>query len=612
MVPLIRDDQEPGRVQQIKYESISHKGKIVMRKNPPFKYILLAIFSSAISACSTIEKPINHSSTDTKKQGAVLRYDTVHHPVIARGGMVSTQNRIASEVGKDILLQGGNAVDSAVAIGFALAVTLPRAGNIGGSGFILMYLREKNQTIALDFRSMAPNLASLDELKTQEGEVDWHAMSFGAKAPGVPGTVAGLYKAWSEHGVLPWASLLKPAIELAENGFIITPDLAFALSEAEKLMAPFPSSTKIFMRSNGAAPIAGDRLYQKDLAWSLKQIAENGADAFYRGEIAKKIDGYMRATNGFMRLDDLNSYEVAQREPISTNFNGHNVVTMPPVSGGGIAILQMLNVLSEFPMSSYAQGSAESLHIIAETMKRVAANRRVGIGDPDFVDVPTKTMIGADVARFIAKDISLTESKDVKSISPLDVSPFESADTTHYSVADSQGNVVSTTYTLGYSFGSGLVIPGTGILMDNQIRNFSHRIPNHANSMTGGKRMVSTMAPTIVFNPMGEPYLVTGSPGGSRIPNIVTQLIVNTVQYGMNVAQATHAPRIHQQWRTPNLGYESGHSVDTLTLLESKGHTIERQQTMGSTQSIMIKDGYFYGSADPRRPGAAALGVDRH
>jgi gamma-glutamyltranspeptidase/glutathione hydrolase len=243
-------------------------------------------------------------------------------------------------------------------------------------------------------------------------------------------------------------------------------------------------------------------------------------------------------------------------------------------------------------------------------MKRVAANRRVGIGDPDFVEVPTEKMISREVAKFIANDIDLEGSRDVKTISPLDVSPFESSETTHYSVADSQGNVVATTYTLGYSFGSGLVIPGTGILLDNQIRNFSHRVPDHANAMQGGKRMVSTMAPTIVFTSNGSPFLVTGSPGGSRIPNIVTQMIVNTTQYGLNVAQATHAPRIHQQWRTPNLGYEAGHSVDTLKLLESKGHTVEQQQTMGSTQSILMKDGFFYGSADPRRPGAAALGVD--
>jgi len=375
-------------------------------------------------------------------------------------------------------------------------------------------------------------------------------------------------------------------------------------------MSNYPSSVNAYMDADGNAPKAGSKLIQPDLAWSLKQIARDGADAFYQGVIAQKIDAFMQASGGYIRLSDLSAYEVKQREPISTTFNNHKVVTMPPVSGGGIAVLQMLNVLSQFPMESYAAGSAESLHVIAETMKRVAANRRVGIGDPDFVSVPTQAMISERVAKVIAASIDLKKSTPVTDLTPMDVSPYASPETTHYSVVDAAGNAVATSYTLGYSFGSGLVIPGTGIILDNQLRNFSHRVLNHSNVMQAGKRMLSTMCPTFVFNAEGKLFLVTGSPGGGRIPNIVTQLIVNTVQYGMNIAEATHAPRIHQQWRTPGLGVESGISVDTIKLLEMRGHTVEQQQTMGSTQSILLKNGYLYGSSDPRRPGAAALGID--
>ena len=552
----------------------------------------------------------NVSATANTSNGAILRYDIVHHPVIAKYGMVASQNYLATEVGRDILAGGGNAVDSAIAVGFALAVTLPRAGNIGGSGFMLIHMAGAEDTIALDFRSAAPELAQLSDFKDENGKIDWFTMSFGAKAPGVPGSVAGLYRAWEMHGSLPWKSLLAPAIKLARDGIQVTEDLSFALQEAEALMLKYPSSSKAYLTKEGKAPAAGEILVQNDLVWSLTEIAEHGADAFYRGAIAQKIEDYMQVADGYISKRDLGAYKVEQRKAISTQFNGYKVVTMPPVSGGGIAMLQILNVLSEFPMSSYAAGSADSLHVIAETMKRVAANRRVSIGDPDFVDVPTEAMISKRVAKVIANDIDLNKSTDVVNVSPMDVSPYESADTTHFSVADRYGNAVSTTYTLGYSFGSGLVIPGTGILLDNQLRNFSHRVTDHANVMQAGKRMASTMSPTIVFNPQGDVFLVTGSPGGGRIPNIVAQVIVNTVQYNMNIAQATHAPRIHQQWRTPNLGVEKGISVDAIKLLEMRGHTVEQQQTMGSTQSIMLRDGYMYGSSDPRRPGAATLGVD--
>lgn len=554
--------------------------------------------------------PVKQTATRSASSGAVLRYDTVHHPVLARRGMVVSQNELASEVGREILEAGGNAVDAAIATGFALAVTLPRAGNIGGSGFMLIHMAEESKTIALDFRSAAPATADLSQFKDANGEIDWFTMSFGPKAPGVPGTVAGFHEAWSRYGTLPWSSLLQPAIKLAAEGIEVSDDLAYALAEARQVMSVYPSSVAAYMGADGKAPKSGSVLKQADLAWSMTELAEHGAAAFYNGSIAEKIVAFMQASGGYISAADLQNYKVRERLPISTTFNEHTVTTMPPVSGGGIAILQMLNVLSEFPMETYGAGGAESLHVIAETMKRVAANRRVNIGDPDYVRVPTATMTGKRVAQAIASDIDLSKSTPVDVLEPMDVSPYESPETTHYSVVDGAGNAVATTYTLGYSFGSGLVIPGTGILMDNQLRNFSHRVLDHANVMQAGKRMVSTMSPTLVFDPEGDLFLVTGSPGGGRIPNIVTQLIINTVQYGMNIAEATHAPRIHQQWRTPELGVEPGVSPDTIRLLRLLGHDVVEHQTMGSTQSVMIKDGYIYGAADPRRPGAAAVGID--
>jgi len=551
-----------------------------------------------------------HTSKKDEVSSPILRYDAVHHPVIAKHGMVSSQNRLASEIGQTILAKGGNAVDSAVAVGFALAVTLPRAGNIGGSGFMLIHMSDREHTIALDFRSTAPALASLDDFRNKKGEIDWQSMAFGNRAPGVPGSVAGLYRAWEMYGSMPWKELLAPAIKLAQEGIVVTHDLAFALSEAQPIMSEYPSSVKTYFKENGNVPLVGETLLQPDLAWSLSEIAKHGSDAFYKGAIAQKIDDYMRSVDGYISKQDLAGYRVEQREPISTTFNNHKVVTMPPVSGGGIAMLQMLNVLNEFPMDEYTAGSAESLHIIAETMKRAAANRRINIGDPDFVDVPTEAMISRKVAKQIAGQIDLNKATAVIDLAPMGVIPFESPETTHYSIADRYGNAVSTTYTLGYSFGAGVVVPGTGILLNNHLRVFSHRVADHANSMQAGKRMLSSMTPTIVFNPQDEVFLITGSPGGSRIPNIVTQVVINAVQYGMNIAEATHAPRIHQQWRTPNLGVEKGISVDTIKLLKQRGHSVEEQPTMGSTQSIMLLDGYMYGSSDPRRPGAATLGVD--
>lgn len=560
-----------------------------------------------------VRQPLWAQSASNVAQ-AIIRYDAIHHPVVASGGMVVSQNGLASGVGRQILLDGGNAVDAAVAMGFALAVTLPRAGNLGGSGFLLAHVEDggaPDDVLVLDFRSVAPAAARSEDFHDENGELLFDALTFGPRASGVPGTVAGLEEAWRRHGSLPWEALLAPAIALAENGIEISSDLAYALSEALGVMAEYPSSMAAYARPDGSAWAAGETLVQPDLAWSLKQIGEHGAGAFYRGAIAGKIVAYMERAGGLISAADLASYQVRQRQAIAADYRGHRVVTMPPSSVGGLALLQMLNVLERFDLGSLPQGSAASLHLLAETMKLGNANRREGIGDSDFAEVPMAGFLSEEIAGEMAARIDSEQAMSVAEISPMDAFSYESRDTTHVSVVDGEGNAVSLTYTLGYSFGSGLVVPGTGILLDNQMRNFSFREPDvHANRIEPGKRVVSTMTPTLVFDERDALFLVTGTPGGSRIHNVILQLIVNTVDYGMNIAEATNAPRIYQAWREPELGVERGVGADSLRLLEAMGHEIEIQQTMGSTQSIMLSEGLLYGAADPRRPGAAALGID--
>ena len=434
-------------------------------------------------------------------------------------------------------------------------------------------------------------------------------MTFGPAAMGVPGTVAGLYEAWRRHGSLPWAQLLAPALRLAREGIEVTDDMAYVLGQARGVLSRYPGSSAAYLRPDGTAPAVGERLRQPDLAWSIEQIMQGGADAFYRGPIADRIDAHMREIGATLSKQDLASYQVRERRPIQGTYRRHRVVTMPLSSAGGMTLLQMLNVLEQFPMDRLPQGGAESLHILAETMKRAAANRRRNLGDPDFSQAPVRAFLSKKLARDMAADISRKKARPVKKIEPADLSRYDSRDTTHYSVVDAQGNAVSTTYTLGYSFGSGFAVPGTGILLDNQIRNFTYSDSSHPNAPAPGKRMLSTMTPTMVFSSGGELRLVTGSPGGSRIINILLQVLVNVIDYGMDIADATQAPRIHQQWRTPQLGVEPGFSPDTLRLLRQKGHEIEVQQTMGSTQSIQVKDGLLHGAADSRRPGAGAVGV---
>ena len=543
----------------------------------------------------------------------IVEYGSINHPVIDDEGMVVSQRMIASKVGAEILAQGGNAVDAAVATGLALAVVLPRAGNLGGGGFMVIYLKEEDKTIAIDYREKAPSAATRDLFLDENGDYDRKKAQFSLLSAGVPGSVAGFHHALTRYGTLTWEEVLQPAIKLAEDGFVIPHDLANTLASKryrERLSAD-PAAAKVFFKKNKEIYSAGEILVQKDLAWTLKQLSQNGPEAFYSGDIAKLIVKEMERNGGLITLEDLKNYNVAERQPLEGNYKGYKVVSMPPSSSGGTHLIQMLNMLEDFPIKEMGFGSADTIHILAEVMKRAYADRSKYLGDSDFYKVPS-SLISKKYAKALNKEISLDQVTPSNEVSPGNPYPYESPDTTHFSVMDSYGNAVSNTYTLNFSYGSGKMIPGTGMLINNEMDDFSSKpgTPNgygllgsEANAIEGNKRPLSSMTPTIIFKDQ-KPYMVFGSPGGSRIITTVLQVALNVMEHEMNIAQAVHSPRMHHQWLPEVLMLEKGFGSDTEKLLESKGYKLYQSSTMGSVQAIVKEGNYFYGSADPRRPSA--------
>ena len=543
----------------------------------------------------------------------IVEYGSINHPVIDDEGMVVSQRMIASKVGAQILAQGGNAVDAAVATGLALAVVLPRAGNLGGGGFMVIYLKEEDKTIAIDYREKAPSAATRDLFLDENGDYDRKKAQFSLLSAGVPGSVAGFHHALTRYGTLTWEEVLQPAIKLAEDGFVIPHDLANTLASKryrERLSAD-PAAAKVFFKKNKEIYSAGEILVQKDLAWTLKQLSQNGPEAFYSGDIAKLIVKEMERNGGLITLQDLKNYNVAERQPLVGDYKGYKVVSMPPSSSGGTHLIQMLNMLEDFPIKEMGFGSADTIHILAEVMKRAYADRSKYLGDSDFYKVPS-SLISKQYAKALNKEISLDQVTPSNEVSPGNPYPYESPDTTHFSVMDSYGNAVSNTYTLNFSYGSGKMIPGTGMLINNEMDDFSSKpgTPNgygllgsEANAIEGNKRPLSSMTPTIIFKDQ-KPYMVFGSPGGSRIITTVLQVALNVMEHEMNIAQAVHSPRMHHQWLPEVLMLEKGFGSDTEKLLESKGYKLYQSSTMGSVQAIVKEGNYFYGSADPRRPSA--------
>lgn len=553
-------------------------------------------------------------SSATAQTRQLLNYAAIHKPVQADKGMVASQNETASETGAQILRDGGNAIDAAVATAFAMAVTLPRAGNIGGDGFMVVYLADEKRTVAIDYRSMAPELATLERFIDESGKIAGDKQGY--KAAGIPGTVSGLFTAHSKYGRLPWSQLLQPAIALAEDGIVLSRDEAFALDWGRERLALSPAGAKVFLHPDGSALKAGETLVQSDLAWSLKQIARHGAKAFYEGKIAERLVVGMEANDGLIRKQDLAGYQAAEREPLRSTYRDHEVMTMSPASGGGAGIIGMLNVLENFDIAGFGAGSADALHYMSESIKLAWADRRLHLGDPDALDLPLRGLTSKPYAAERAKLISPRLAKPASKVPGGDPWAHESPQTTHFSVIDEDGNAVGATYTLGSDFGSGIMVDGTGFLLGNLVGNFSMRAqlkareagkPEPPNALYPGRRPVSSMAPTFLFK--GDQLrMVTGSPGGNTIPGTVMQSIVDVVDFDLNIAEATSLPRIHQEMDSEGaLRVERGISPDTLRLLEARGHSIETGETIGSTQILWIGEHGVEGAADPRRPGAAAV-----
>jgi len=549
------------------------------------------------------------SSIQARSQ-TTLDYQSRIHPEIASDFMVVTQNKHATEAGYEILRQGGNAVDAAVAVGFALSVTLPRAGNLGGGGFILIYDKDTDKVSSIDYRSAAPK-SSKSEMFIDNGEV----IKFGHLVNAVPGSVAGLLKAHEAQGSLPLSSLLKPAIRLAKNGFEVTYDLNFVLEWGGESMLVNKASREKFYNKN-EEPIGVRTLFkQPNLAKTLFMISKKGRDAFYKGEIAKWISEESLSSGGLITLNDLASYEAKLRIPIETTYRGYRIITMPPAASGGLVLLQTLNILENFDLKASGPNSAETVHILSESMQRAFADRVKFHGDPDFYDVPVKQMLNKQYAFDRAQSISDNRTPNGEIFEGNLRQYDESPDTTHFSIIDSKGNAVSNTYTLGSSFGSGVTIKKGGFLMNNQMRNFSHFYgqdgaeygTSEANKLEPGKRMISTQTPTLVFKPSGELMMVLGSPGGGRIPNVITQVISNVIDHDMSFSEAVMSPRINQRLEG-KLQLETGFSPDTLKLLQNKGHEPEISTTMGSVQAIFLDQDKIFGVADSRRPGALARG----
>ncbi|MDE8558365.1 gamma-glutamyltransferase [Pantoea vagans] len=531
------------------------------------------------------------------------------HPVKAQHGMVASVDALATQVGVEILCQGGNAVDAAVAVGFALAVTHPQAGNLGGGGFMLLRTASGRAT-AIDFREMAPGHASRDMFLDKQGNADSKLSLTSHLASGTPGTVAGLALAAKKYGTLPLSTLLAPAIKLARDGIPVNDALADDLKTyGKEVLITHPNSKAIFYKPDGAPWQKGDRLVQKNLAHSLQLIARQGPDAFYKGEIADEIAGEMAQHGGLISKADLAAYRAVERQPISGTYRGYEVFSMPPPSSGGIHIVQILNILENFDLAKMGFGSADAMQVMAEAEKYAYADRSEYLGDPDFVKVPWQALTSKAYAKTLAQQIDVAKARPSSEIKPGKLEPYESNQTTHFSVVDKQGNAVAVTYTLNTYFGSGIVAGKSGILMNNEMDDFSAKpgTPNvyglvggEANAVQPAKRPLSSMSPTIVAKG-GKTWLVTGSPGGSRIITTVLQMVVNSIDFGMNVAEATNAPRFHHQWLPDQLRVEKGFSPDTLRLLEAKGQHVKVLPAMGSTQSIMIgPDGMLYGASDPR------------
>ncbi|MBR0729068.1 gamma-glutamyltransferase [Bradyrhizobium japonicum] len=557
------------------------------------------------------------AAQDARRTYVPPALDTVH-AVPSEHGMVVAQEKISAQVGADILRRGGNAVDAAVATGFAMAVTYPRAGNIGGGGFMVIHSAERSEDITIDYRETAPAATTPQIFLGADGKPDAAKSRDSALGVGVPGTVAGLALALEKYGSgrFTLAQLLEPAIGLARDGFLVTDDIADTLPGWHRRLARWPSSAKIFSRPDGTALGEGDRLIQSDLAETLSAVAAQGPRGFYEGPVADKLAKAVADAGGIMTPADLKSYSAVIRAPVRGTYRGYDIVSMPLPSSGGVVLVETLNILEGFQLADLKQGSPASLHLLIEAMKRAYADRARYLGDPAFVNAPIETLTAKDYAAKLRAGISTERATPSKQLVSAPPAPREGTNTTHFSVVDAGGNAVSNTTTLNFSYGVGLVADGTGVLLNNELDDFTAAVgASNAYGLVGfepnlpgpGKRPLSSMSPTIVLKD-GKPVLVTGSPGGSRIISTVLQVIVNVLDYKMDVAAAVAAPRLHHQWLPDEVRVESGFPGDVLFELKAMDHLIVEPMGQTSANSIMMTPNGPLGAPDPRTRGAEAAG----
>jgi len=531
-------------------------------------------------------------------------------------GMVSTQDHYATKVGIEVLKMGGNAIDAAYAIGYTLAVTHPQAGNLGGGGFMVVYDANKHETVALDYREKAPLAAHKDLFLLENGTVSKTKSRFSALSIGVPGTVLGLETAHQRYGRLDRKILLDYAIQLAEKGFVVQDDLEIALKRYKVNLENHQATKAVFFKGDTLYK-TGDILKQPALAKTLKRIKKHGSKDFYHGKIAKQLVRYIKSKGGIITKDDLKQYHPVWRDVVTGEYKNLRIASMPPPSSGGIALIQSLNILNHFDIRKMGHNSVETMHIISDTLKYVYSDRARYLGDTDFVDVPTEKLISKTYAKTIANKISTQNIVNSDDVFQGAISIQESTDTTHFVVVDSDGNSVSNTYTLNFTFGNGMLAPKLGFLLNNEMDDFSAKpgvpnayglIGNEKNSIEPKKRMLSSMTPTIVFR-NDKPFIITGSPGGSKIITTVLQVILNVVDHDMTIRDAVSAKRFHHQGKPDYLFVEKGFPKETIKELNEKGFVIKEVGSIGSAQSITRDEETILGAADPRKKNASALGL---
>ena len=583
----------------------------------------IALLAAAISF---IALPVSAKEKPEARAGAqaVTNFGTINHPSLSKKGMVSTQDRLAAQVGANILARGGNAVDAAVATGFALAVTHPQAGNLGGGGFMLVYLADEKKTIALDFREMAPALATRDMFLNAQGDVDNEIAQYSRASAGVPGTVMGLLEALDTYGTMTRRQVMGPAIRLANEGFIASHTLERQLKSAQKRFAADQSSIDYFGHVK-----AGQIWKQADLAKTLRRILNDGAAGFYAGETAGLIANEMQMgagqARGLITVEDLANYKTVTREPVIGTYRGYKIAAMSPPSSGGVHVVQMLNILEGYNLRADGHNSAAYLHKLIESMRRAYADRSKYLGDPDFVDVPVQALTDKAYAKRLRDGIDLLKAASSADILPGARLAPEPVNTTHFSVMDREGNAVSLTYTLNFSYGSGYSVDGAGFLLNNEMDDFSAKpaTPNgygllggEANKIEPRKRPLSSMTPLFVMKD-DKVILATGSPGGSTIITSVLQVALNVMEWEMNLAEATHRGRIHHQWLPDHVTIEPSINADTVKLLQDMGHVFPvtdigevKKTILGRVNSVgRDASGFIAGAADPRGPKSAAVGV---